>query len=166
MPSDVPADVPADTPAAHSLAAHVAADASRRHGVRASQWMRGAALAFICLAAGSVFQCVSALSGVADAGVAALTVVLALGASAYRGERRQPIAFEIGQDGLTTWNRAGHSQYRRIVGCAQWSNALLALTLLSATNQRSPFLVTADALDTGAFRELAVRARRCSQEHL
>ncbi|MGA7817868.1 protein YgfX [Caballeronia sp.] len=162
----MPTEIPADIPAAHLLAAHVTADVSRRHGVRASQWMRGAVLAFICLAAGSVFQCVSALSGLADAGVAALTAAFALGASAYRGERRQPIAFEIGQDGLTTWNRAGHRQYRRIVGCAQWSNALLALTLLSATNQRSPFLVAADALDTHAFRELAVRARRCSQEHL
>jgi hypothetical protein len=162
----VPTDIPANLPAARPLATHAVADVSRPHGVRASQWMRGAVLAFIGLASASVFQCVSALSGLLDAGVAALTVAIALGAWAYRGERRQPVAFEIGQDGLTTWNRAGHSQYRRIVGCAQWSNALLALTLLSATNQRSPFLVTTDALDTDAFRELAVCAWRCSQEHL
>jgi hypothetical protein len=61
-------------------------------------------------------------------GVAALTVTAALATAAWGGERRRPVAFEIGQDGLTTWDRAGNAQYRRITGCAQWSDRLLALT--------------------------------------
>jgi hypothetical protein len=110
---------------------------------------------------------VSAYSGFFDAGAAALTVMVALAAAAWNGERRRPVAFEIGQDGLTTWDRAGHAQYRRISGCAQWSDRLLALILVPAEDRCASFLVAADALtDTTAFRELAVRARRCAQEHL
>jgi hypothetical protein len=96
-----------------------------------------------------------------------LTVTVALAAAAWNGERRRPVAFEIGQDGLTTWERAGHAQYRRISGGAQWSNRLLALILVPAQGRSASCLLAADALaDTTAFRELAVRAGRCAQEHL
>jgi hypothetical protein len=99
--------------------------------------------------------------------VAALTVTAALATAAWGGERRRSVAFEIGQDGLTTWDRAGNAQYRRITGCAQWSDRLLALILMPAVGRPASFLVAADALaNTSAFRELAVRARRCAQEHL
>jgi hypothetical protein len=38
---------------------------------------------------------------------------------------------------------------------------------MPAEGRPASFLVAADALaNTGAFRELAVRARRCAQEHL
>ena len=96
-----------------------------------------------------------------------LTVTAALATAAWGAERRRPIAFEIGQDGLTTWDRAGNAQYRRIAGCAQWSDRLLALILVPAEGRPTSFLVAADALaNASAFRELAVRARRCAQEHL
>jgi hypothetical protein len=109
--------------------------------------------------------------GFFDAGAAALTVTVtvtvALAAAAWNGERRRPVAFEIGQHGLTTWQRAGHAQYRRISGGAQWSERLLALILVPAHGRSASFLLAADALaDTTAFRELAVRAGRCAQEHL
>jgi len=68
---------------------------------------------------------------------------------------------------LTTWDRAGSAQYRRIAGCAQWSDRLLALILVPAEGRPASFLVAADAFaNASAFRELAVRARRCAQEHL
>lgn len=126
-----------------------------------------ATMSFMAVAAGAVFQSVAAYSGFFDAGVAALVVIVGLGGVALRRERRRPVAFEIGQDGLTTWDRDGHSQYRQISGCAQWSDRLLALILVSAKGRSEPLLVPADALASpGAFRELAVRARRCAQEHL
>jgi len=76
-------------------------------------------------------------------------------------------AFQIGQDGLSAWDRAGHAQYRRISACAQWRERLLALILVPAKGRSASFLVAAEALaDAAAFRELAVRARRCAQEHL
>ena len=148
-------------------AAHSPADFPRRHILRPSRFLWGAAAVFVAVAAGSVFHCVAAYAGLFNACVAALTVTAALGTTAWGGERRRPVAFEIGQDGLTTWDRAGNAQYRRITGCAQWSDRLLALILLPAQGRPASFLVAADALaNTGAFRELAVRARRCAQEHL
>ena len=147
--------------------AEVFADFPRRQKIRPSRFLWGATAAFVAVATGSVFQCVSAYSGFFDAGAAALTVMVALAAAAWNGERRRPVAFEIGQDGLTTRDRAGHAQYRRISACAQWSDRLLALILVPAEGRPASFLVAADALtDTTAFRELAVRARRCAQEHL
>ncbi len=121
----------------------------------------------MAVAAGAVFESVAAYSGLFDACVAALVVTVGLGGIAFRRERRRPVAFEIGQDGLTTWDREGRSQYRQISGCAQWSDRLLALILVSAEGRSEPLLVPADALaSAGVFRELAVRARRCAQEHL
>lgn len=128
--------------------------------------MRGFTAAFVALAAASVFQCASSRFDFFDAFVAGSVTALLLTYFATRNERRQPVAFTIGQDGITTWNRAGETEYRRIIGCAQWSDSVLALTLLSAGNKRSPFFLAADAVSARGFRELAVRARRCSQEHL
>ena len=148
-------------------ATHLPADFPRRHTLRPSLFLWGATAAFVAVAAGSVFHCVAAYAGLFHGCVAALTVTAALATAAWGGERRRPVAFEIGQDGLTTWDRAGNAQYRRITGCAQWSDRLLALILLPAQGRPASFLVAADALaNTGAFRELAVRARRCAQEHL
>ncbi|MEA3126811.1 MAG: hypothetical protein QOD67_3830 [Caballeronia sp.] len=147
--------------------ADLLADSPRRHTLRPSRFLWGATAAFAAVAAGSVFQCVAAYAGLFSGCVAAVAVTVALATAAWGGERRRPVAFEIGQDGLTTWDRAGNAQYRRITGCAQWSDRLLALTLMPAEGRPVSFLVAADALaNAGAFRELAVRARRCAQEHL
>ncbi|WP_268760285.1 hypothetical protein [Caballeronia mineralivorans] len=44
---------------------------------------------------------------------------------------------------------------------------MLVLILVPAQGRSASFLVAADALaDTTAFRELAMRARRCAQQHL
>jgi hypothetical protein len=156
---------------AHTLppraSADLFADFPDRHKIRPSRLLWGATAAFMVVAAGSVFQCASAYTGPFGACVAAMAVTAGLAAAAWGGERRRPVAFEIGQDGLTTWDRAGNAQYRRIAGCAQWSDRLLALVLVPAEGRSAPFLVAADALaNASAFRELAVRARRCAQEHL
>jgi len=149
------------------LAADLPADSPRRHILRPSRFLWGATAAFVAVAAGSVFHCVAAYAGLSSGCIAALTVTAALATAAWGAERRRPIAFEIGQDGLTTWDRAGNAQYRRIAGCAQWSDRLLALILVPAEGHPASFLVAADALaNASAFRELAVRARRCAQEHL
>lgn len=88
------------------------------------------------------------------------------GACAHAWQRKQPVAFRLGTDGINTWNRSGIAQYRRISGCAQWSDRLLALTLLSADGRASRLLIAADAVDHDIFRELAVRARRGAQAYL
>jgi hypothetical protein len=152
---------------ADSFAADLLADSPRRHTLRPSLFLWGATAAFVAVAAASVFHCMAAYAGLFSGCVAALTVTAALATAALGGERRRPVAFEIGQDGLTTWDRAGNAQYRRITGCAQWSDRLLALILVPAKGRPASFLVAADALaNASAFRELAVRARRCAQEHL
>jgi hypothetical protein len=143
------------------------ADFPHRHKIRPSRLLWGATAAFMVVAAGSVFHCACGYAGPFSGCVAALAVTAGLAAAAWGGERRRPVAFEIGQDGLTTWDRAGNAQYRRIAGCAQWSDRLLALILVPAEGRPASFLVAADALcNASAFRELAVRARRCAQEHL
>jgi anti-sigma-K factor RskA len=143
------------------------ADFPHRHKIGPSRLLWGATAAFMVVAAGSVFHCAAAYAGPISACVAAIAVTAGLAAAASRGEQRRPIAFEIGQDGLTTWDRAGNAQYRRIAGCAQWSDRLLALILVPAEGRPASLLVSADALtNASAFRELAVRARRCAQEHL
>jgi hypothetical protein len=149
------------------LAEDLLANSSRRHTLHPSRFLWGATAAFVAVAAGSVFHCVAAYAGLFSACVAALTATAALATAAWGSERRRPVAFEIGQDGLTTWDRAGNAQYRRIAGCAQWSDRLLALILVPPEGRPASFLVAADALaNAGAFRQLAVRARRCAQEHL
>lgn len=161
------AHIPLPRASADLLPADLLPDSPRRHTLRPSRFLWGATAAFVVVAAGSVFQCAAAYAGLLSGCVAALTVTAALATAAWGGERRRPVAFEIGQDGLTTWDRAGNAQYRRIAGCAQWSDRLLALTLVPAAGRPASFLVAADApADASAFRELAVRARRCAQEHL
>jgi hypothetical protein len=143
------------------------AESPRRQKISRSRLLLAATVSFTAVAAGAVFQSVAAYSGFFDASVAALLATITLGGVALRRERRRPVAFEIGQDGLTTWDRDGRSEYRQISWCAQWSDCLLALILVSAKGRSEPLLVPADALASpGAFRELAVRARRCAQEHL
>jgi hypothetical protein len=122
--------------------------------------LRGATAGFICVAAASVFQCVAARSGCFDGAVAALVCLSILSLAARAWARRQPVAFRFASGGLTTWNPAGTAQYAQIIGCAQWSDRLLALTLLSADTGESCVLIAADAVGRDVFRELSVRSRR------
>jgi hypothetical protein len=141
-------------------------DSRRHHNIRASLFLRGAVLLFVIVATVCVFQCLAPRVGMPDAIAAATFVMAALIAVAYRSERRQPIAFQVGPDGLATWGRSGAAQYRQITGCAQWSDRLLALALSEPGGRSTPFLLAADATAAHAFRELAVRGRRCAQGHL
>jgi hypothetical protein len=141
-------------------------ESSRRHDIRPSLFLRGAVLFFALVAGVSVFQCLAPRVGFADALIASLSVTAALVTVAYRSERRQPVAFQIGPDGLATWDRSGAAHYRQITGCAQWSGRLIALVLLEPGGRSTPFLLAADATIAHAFRELAVRGRRCAQGHL
>jgi hypothetical protein len=145
---------------------HSEDDTPRHHEIRASWFLRGAVLLFTTVASVCVFQCLAPRVGLPDALIAAILVITALIAWAYRSERGQSVAFQIGPDGLTTWNRAGGAQYRQITGCVQWSERLLALILSDPRGRTVPFLLAADATTVEAFRELAVRGRRCAQEHL
>lgn len=89
---------------------HLPDDFPRRHTLRPSRFLWGATAAFMAVGAGSVFHCVAAYAGLFHGCVAALTVTAALATAALGGERRRPVAFEIGQDGLTSWDRAGNAQ--------------------------------------------------------
>jgi hypothetical protein len=134
--------------------------------LRPSRMLFGATLGFIGVAVAAVFQCVAPRSGFFDGGVAASMCLVALSACAHAWQRKQPVAFRLGADGITTWDRSRIAHYRRITGCAQWSNQLLALTLLSADGRASHLLFAADAVERDVFRELAVRARRGAQAYL
>jgi hypothetical protein len=87
----------------------------------------------------------------------ALLGVCALAASAWR--RKRPAAIEIGRDSFVARARNGALiADGRLAGASQWGTSLLALDVQGAA-RRATVLVAADALDSGAFRELAVRAR-------
>jgi hypothetical protein len=141
-------------------------DSTRRYRIRASLFLRGAVLLFSMVASVCVFQCSFPRIGLPKALLAAAFVMIGLVVIAYRRERRQPVAFQIGPDGLATWDRSGTARYRQITGCAQWSDRLLALILSEPGGRSTPFLLAADSTAAHAFRELAVRGRRCAQVHL
>jgi hypothetical protein len=152
--------------AGHRPVTALSGDSPRQHRIRASLFLRGAVLLFVAVATLCVFQCLAPRIGLADALVAAIVIMAALITVAYRSERRQPVAFQIGPDGLATWDRSGTARYRQITGCAQWSGWLLALVLSEPGGRSAPFLLAVDSASAHAFRELAVRGRRCAQVHL
>ncbi len=150
----------------HPPVTALSGDSPRQHRIRASLFLRGSALLFVVVATVCVFRCLEPRFGLPDALVAAIFIMAALIAVAYRSECHQPVAFQIGPDGLATWDRSGAAQYRQITGCAQWSDRLLALVLSEPGGRSTPFLLAADSTTAHAFRELAVRGRRCVQVHL
>ncbi|OYD77894.1 UNVERIFIED_ORG: hypothetical protein BDU10_3011 [Burkholderia sp. CF145] len=99
--------------------------------------------------------------GVAWTVVGAAAVFAILAASAARHARNQPGALKIGPEGLSVWNRAGILRAQgRIVGCSQWSDSLLMLWLEEDGGKLHRLLIAADMAGRGAFREIAVLARR------
>jgi len=134
--------------------------------MRPSRFVLVALVVFMAVAGAAVFECIAGHFGAFDGTVAALVVTALLGFAASRWRRRQPVAIALHADGLTVWDRAGGAQYFSIIGCAQWSGRLLALTLSSGKNGRRTLLVAADAVDSDTFRQLAVRARRAASAYL
>ncbi|VXC28139.1 conserved hypothetical protein [Burkholderia sp. 8Y] len=134
--------------------------------IRPSRFLLGCVCGFIAVADAAVFQAVLPHVGLLHAAVAALTCLGGLGLAAGRWARRQPAAIGLHADGITVWDRAGHARYRRIVGCAQWSARLIALTLSSEKGRPRTLLVAADSIDSDSFRQLAVRARRAASAYL
>jgi hypothetical protein len=116
---------------------------------------------FIVVAVSAVCATVAPRFGGGHAAIAGLAVfaILAL-ASAHHG-RNTPGALKIGPEGLSVWNRAGilHAQ-GRIIGCGQWSDGLLMLSLEEEGAGSHRVLIAADMLGHDDFRELAVLARR------
>jgi len=73
--------------------------------------------------------------------------------------RNQPAAIEIGPDSFAVHARNGAPiADGRLAGASQWGTSLLAIEVQGAA-RRTAVLVAADALDSGTFRALAVRAR-------
>jgi hypothetical protein len=116
---------------------------------------------FVAVAVAAVCTTVAARSGQGHAVVAGLIVLVILAAEAIRYFRHAPRAYKIGPDALTFWDRAGILRAQgRITGCSQWSDMLLILSLAEEGGRVHRVLVAADMLAPGAFRELAVLARR------
>ncbi|MDR5855010.1 protein YgfX [Caballeronia sp. LZ062] len=134
--------------------------------MRPSRFLLGALIGFAVLTDAAVVQAVFALAGPFHATVAALACLAVLALAGVRWARRQPAAIALHADGVTLWTRAGEAQYWRIVGCAQWSARLVALTLSSGKRRPRRLLVAADSLDSDSFRQLAVRARRAASAYL
>jgi hypothetical protein len=131
--------------------------------LRRSVVLRGATLAFILIAVAAVQACLAARFGVLQAAPAAAAVLAFLTLAVRRHWHAEPGAIKIGPDGLTVWNRAGHTLAQgRIAGCSQWSGRLLILALAGASGRSRPLLIAADTLSAEAFRELAVLGRRAA----
>ena len=131
--------------------------------LRRSVVLRGATVAFILIAVAAVQACLSARLGAMQAAPAAATVLAFLSLAARRHWHAEPGAIKIGPDGLTVWNRAGHTLAQgRIAGCSQWSGRLLILALVGASGRSRPLLIAADTLSAEAFRELSVLGRRAA----
>jgi hypothetical protein len=134
---------------------------SRRIALRRSAALYLATALFIAFAVAAVGMTVGPRFGVGHAVVAAAVVFAILVAAAARHARNQPVALKIGPEGLSVWNRAGILRAQgSIVGCSQWSDSLLMLWLEEDGGKLHRLLIFADMAGRGAFRELAVLARR------
>ena len=91
---------------------------------------------------------------------AVLAVPASLTLAAWRHWRTGPGAIKIGSDGLTVWNRAGHTlAHGRVARCSQWRGRLLILAP-AASGRPRPLLIAAGTLSAEAFRAPAVPGRR------
>jgi len=151
---------------AHDQRPHSEAGTPPRIRVRPSLFLLGALGGFLALASAAVFECASGRFGLLHAVLAAVVCMTCLGLATLRWTRRQPAAIGLHADGLTLWDRAGVAHYRSIIGCAQWSGRLLALTLSSGKGRPQTLLIAADSIDPDTFRQLAVRARRAASAYL
>ncbi|RDK01247.1 hypothetical protein [Paraburkholderia lacunae] len=123
--------------------------------------MRAALGVFVLTAALAVHTCLASRLGAWQALPLSLAGLALLALCAARYERAQPVALNLGPDGLSAWDRAGNLLAQgRIAGCSQWSGRLLVLALAPDHGRPRTLLVAADALTAPVFRELAVRGRR------
>ncbi|MGI4812112.1 MAG: hypothetical protein ACRYG5_08720 [Janthinobacterium lividum] len=102
------------------------------------------------------------ISWIDDTGLAralALSTVGMLGLLARRYLRQQPVAIEIGRDGLVLWQRgAPHGQWFEPRAALLWPGCLLGLRLLDCDGRSHVLLLPADALSAAGFHRLALMA--------
>jgi hypothetical protein len=164
------------TPALPALAPEAATlgRATQRIALRRSAALRAALGAFVLIATLAVHGCLAAHLGTWRAAPLTFAAAALLGLCAARYDAAQPVALQIGPDGLSAWNGAGVLLAQgRVAGCAQWANFLLVLVLQpEGRGTRAPstgfraeastLLLPADALATPVFRELSVLGRRAA----
>ncbi|MPW17103.1 hypothetical protein GCT13_09210 [Paraburkholderia sp. CNPSo 3157] len=118
---------------------------------------------FIVVSVAAVWATVAPRFGVVRAAMTGTAVFAILALATVRHARNEPRAFKIGPDGVSVWSRMGTLRAQgRIVGCSQWSDCLLMLSLEDEGGKLHRLLIAADMLDPDFFRELAVLARRCA----
>ena len=122
----------------------------------------------------AVYTCLAPRLGAWQAAPLTLAVAALLALCAARHDAAQPVALQIALGEISAWNRAGALLARgRVVGCAQWSDHLLVLTVASGrARSRGPalrpygrartMLLAADTLPPTVFRELSVLGRRAA----
>ena len=122
----------------------------------------------------AVYTCLAPRLGAWQAAQLTLAVAALLALCAARHGAAQPAALQIALGEISAWNRAGALLARgRVVGCAQWSDRLLVLTVASERGRsRGPalrphgrartMLLAADMLPPTVFRELSVLGRRAA----
>jgi hypothetical protein len=144
---------------------------NRPHGderiaMRPSLFLRLCLAAFIAVAGASVFLGTQPHFRTFDAYVAAIVCIVLLGLCARRWLLNQPLAIRTHADSLATFARDGQERHWQIVGCAQFGGWLLALTLTEGQGRPRTLLIAADSIDSDAFRQLAVSARRAARAYL
>ena len=136
---------------------------SQRIALRRSAALHLATALFIAVALAAVCVTAGARFGAGPAVLAGWAVFGVLSLAAVRHGRNQPGALKIGPEGLSIWNRAGNLRVQgRIVGCSQWSDSLLMLSIEEDGARLHRVLLAADMLERKFFRELAVLARRAA----
>jgi hypothetical protein len=137
--------------------------AAQRLALRRSFVMRAALVFFVLTATLAVYSVLAPQLSAWWAVPLTLAVGALLVLYAARHERAQPAALKIGLDGLSAWSRTGILLTQgRIVGCSQWSDRLLVLTLETEKGRTRSLLLAADTLAAPQFRELSVLGRRAA----
>ncbi|RQH09641.1 protein YgfX [Paraburkholderia dinghuensis] len=113
----------------------------------------------IGIAVAAVYTTLAPWLGAARSVLPTLAFLAVCGLAAAAWRRKQPVFVEIGSDSIAACSRDGARIERgRLTGASQWGTSLLALDLRGG-KRRATVLIAADALDSEAFRALAVRAR-------
>ncbi|MEM5435337.1 protein YgfX [Paraburkholderia diazotrophica] len=134
---------------------------SQRVALRRSAALYLATALFIVVGVAAVWATVVPRFGIVPAVLTGAAVFAILALAAVRHARNEPYAFKIGPDGMSVWSRMGILRAQgRIVGCSQWSDCLLMLSLEDEGGKLLRLLIAADMLEHDLFRELAVLARR------
>ncbi|MEM5382472.1 protein YgfX [Paraburkholderia phymatum] len=152
---------PASAPAADAPRLALNGGPSQRVALRRSAALYLATALFVVVAVAAVWATIAPRFGMVRAALTGAAVFAILALAAVRHARNEPRAFKIGPDGMSVWSSIGILRAQgRIVGCSQWSDCLLMLSLEDEGGRSHRLLIAADMLERDLFRELAVLARR------